>query len=960
MKPPKDIWDRSPLEQEPFLTQFKIRNIAESRRGDNWFAPLAKAIQDDSSQRPAAVQWSKLAFPTEPNGKKTHPSPEELSASIEFFVRFYWALYNDDEEGALKVVNRERKKRKCGYQLELPCKGSQSTQGGDTSQPQCGPGNVSHAQASEPWRSGGSRGTRAPRKGRKGTRGEPGAATGKSKDAAEDPREPAVAGGSGGIKVAARSGDGGQAAGMVPVVAETICPSSDVAVCASYAAMDFPEEDKGVVVFRGDTDAAAFVDDYSHPYDGSPSASVARELSSDNHAMEASPTPTAVSRTTPSDTSGTTAVEVTDTESTEAPTQSEKPRRKKTRREASQQPTRHRQPRAASNQERLSQLAKNELEYHSKAKRGLVDDPEDLAATPSGGQQSVTAPPTRRAKKSKLRAPSEDCDDPMSLLEADEGPDPISESVSAPLSSRSQTTPRAPNVSTPDPEPPVKPSRRKKRDASRKERKIPGVDTSVRPSKRQRVKQSEANTTETSDDTTLQEEHRRKKPTTAYTQVDDDPPVSSPAAPPLMPGNESETAPSQLFVESPASVPNTSETNPVVSVPRTIAKLPRLQGIRRGLPGLGALASGPARVGIPANLVEMDRILSGAATDEDMRLKNAKRNTDEWTADLEVQDAPPDSDDEEDIPLSQIVLSRREVQDTEANVSVCDTDGAGPTGEPPSPDIMPVGPDHCTLPDACPPSPPGPPSSTIAMASPALPPLPASTSPLPPASIQASPLPPVIPNLVGSRAPRPIPTPVVQKRPLTARPTIWAKSRQEVCESFDWFRSYQSGVYHANDIVKGYLLSAFSASRDLFARDGRLVISHGGGKAESLHSTKGQATLLKASDQEEGDKSVRALLRTYKMGRPVALLIDDRYALFPYDFSSKPDCTYVVLGFYHIAHAWAERQPADNNIGFVVRYKFAFEWCDKQPEPWWIKQNESASLETCSVLAPPKEDNPIA
>ena len=207
------------------------------------------------------------------------PSPKELSVSIEFFVRFYWALYNDNEEGALEVVNRERKNRKCGYQLNLPCKGSQLTQGAGTSQPQCDPGNVSHAQSSEPWRSGGSRGTRAQRKGRKKTRGGPGAASGKSKDdAADGPREPAVAGGSGGIKVAARRGDGGQAAQMVPVVAETICPSSEVAVCASYAAMDFPEEDKGVVVFRGDLDAAAFVDDHSHPHDGSPSTSVAREL----------------------------------------------------------------------------------------------------------------------------------------------------------------------------------------------------------------------------------------------------------------------------------------------------------------------------------------------------------------------------------------------------------------------------------------------------------------------------------------------------------------------------------------------------------------------------------------------------------------------------------------------------------------------------------------------------------
>jgi len=57
--------------------------------------------------------------------------------------------------------------------------------------------------------------------------------------------------------------------------------------------------------------------------------------------------------------------------------------------------------------------------------------------------------------------------------------------------------------------------------------------------------------------------------------------------------------------------------------------------------------------------------------------------------------------------------------------------------------------------------------------------------------------------------------------------------------------------------------------------------------------------------------------------------------------------TYVVLGFYTITHAWgmtstnslfsliqrysiAEYQPANNESGRVVRYKFAFRWCDDQ------------------------------
>ncbi|KAI0645931.1 hypothetical protein C8Q79DRAFT_910605 [Trametes meyenii] len=183
--------------------------------------------------------------------------------------------------------------------------------------------------------------------------------------------------------------------------------------------------------------------------------------------------------------------------------------------------------------------------------------------------------------------------------------------------------------------------------------------------------------------------------------------------------------------------------------------------------------------------------------------------------------------------------------------------------------------------------------------------------------------------------------PQVHKQPLVTQPDIWAESRQEVCESFDWFRSYQGGVYFNNDMVKGYLLSAFSSSRDLFARDGRLIISHGGGKAESIHNKKGRHEIHEADDQREGDKSVRALLRTYEMKRPLVLIIDDRYALFPYDLAAK-GYTYVVLGFYHIAHAWAERQPASNERGYVVRYKFAFEWCEKQPEPWWLKHSPTA------------------
>lgn len=58
-----------------------------------------------------------------------------------------------------------------------------------------------------------------------------------------------------------------------------------------------------------------------------------------------------------------------------------------------------------------------------------------------------------------------------------------------------------------------------------------------------------------------------------------------------------------------------------------------------------------------------------------------------------------------------------------------------------------------------------------------------------------------------------------------------------------------------------------------------------------------------AEDQLAQDKSVRALLRNYMEKRPLVLLADDRYKLFPYNLAAS-DCMYVVLGFYYITHAW--------------------------------------------------------
>ena len=55
---------------------------------------------------------------------------------------------------------------------------------------------------------------------------------------------------------------------------------------------------------------------------------------------------------------------------------------------------------------------------------------------------------------------------------------------------------------------------------------------------------------------------------------------------------------------------------------------------------------------------------------------------------------------------------------------------------------------------------------------------------------------------------------------------LWTKlqSRQELCESLPYFRSYQSGTYHNGGVMRGYLMDGCAGPRD-FA-NGRIVISH--------------------------------------------------------------------------------------------------------------------------------------
>ncbi|KAG8970312.1 hypothetical protein FRC03_009585 [Tulasnella sp. 419] len=177
-------------------------------------------------------------------------------------------------------------------------------------------------------------------------------------------------------------------------------------------------------------------------------------------------------------------------------------------------------------------------------------------------------------------------------------------------------------------------------------------------------------------------------------------------------------------------------------------------------------------------------------------------------------------------------------------------------------------------------------------------------------------------------------------KPLPPRsPVVWSETRQELCEGTPYFKAYHGGIYQSLSIAQGYLLDGFPAPRDIYANNGRLIISHGGGKAVNVKfkmSLRKQAELMVLKDNQDlDDPGSLSLINCYKDRIPVVLLIGSDYALFPYDMRKVG---YAVLGWYMVRNFWAEKEPSLEEKGRVVyknRLKFAFEWLPGQEEPFF-------------------------
>ncbi|KAF8513163.1 hypothetical protein BU17DRAFT_53515, partial [Hysterangium stoloniferum] len=169
-------------------------------------------------------------------------------------------------------------------------------------------------------------------------------------------------------------------------------------------------------------------------------------------------------------------------------------------------------------------------------------------------------------------------------------------------------------------------------------------------------------------------------------------------------------------------------------------------------------------------------------------------------------------------------------------------------------------------------------------------------------------------------------------------------ARQELCESLNYFRSYQGGVYSNNKRARGYLLDGHPAAHDLWHEQGKCIISHGCVSLDmALYKNTGKSTLVE--DQTVTSPSCAALVSSWLAKEPVVLIAGSGYELFP--FNIQPPMEYVVLGYYVINHAWEPERSPLSSKGYFVRWKFQFRWIESQGKPWWITED----VYVCPVLS---------
>ncbi|GAA5967421.1 hypothetical protein JCM11641_000543 [Rhodosporidiobolus odoratus] len=200
------------------------------------------------------------------------------------------------------------------------------------------------------------------------------------------------------------------------------------------------------------------------------------------------------------------------------------------------------------------------------------------------------------------------------------------------------------------------------------------------------------------------------------------------------------------------------------------------------------------------------------------------------------------------------------------------------------------------------------------------------------------------------------------------RPPIWAEGRQELCESLEYYKSYQGGHYDLQERCLGYLLDGFPSASDRCEQGGRVIISHGGGCSSattSSSSSSSRATYRLTASQTRSNLRMRALFNCLEHKVPVVVIAGSKWEFFPalagLGRKGEGETRYAVLGHYVVTDIWAEGEPVEASLpskgkqeasvgkggggggtgkkeedeGYHVRLKVRFEWVPGQGKGWF-------------------------
>lgn len=174
-------------------------------------------------------------------------------------------------------------------------------------------------------------------------------------------------------------------------------------------------------------------------------------------------------------------------------------------------------------------------------------------------------------------------------------------------------------------------------------------------------------------------------------------------------------------------------------------------------------------------------------------------------------------------------------------------------------------------------------------------------------------------------------------------PTVWADTRQALCETVPYFKMPQSGCHQNNGHVYAFLYDGSGHCREYMDTD--LIIARAGGCMEQ--DANGQMQQKKNHSMEEAQ--VQAVINDIEHQNPVIVICGNKHAAAICQMPHR----YCVLGWYKPVAVWAEKTLGKGAKTWVT-VKYRLERLDCSKRAWYAPIQEVITEEDRKVAGSAK------